>query len=160
MEYALSLFIGIFRSLLATALFISLSEFFRRVVLPWYADRIYRGIRVDGTWICEGTPDSEAKLVLEQKGDRITGVYSHGAKSGEKNSVTRYKFEGTLKDAYLSGTAFPESKYMLDSVVFILRIYHPATGNGLTLGGKALFLETNSGEIKTCDEDFKLKEEA
>ena len=43
----ISLGIGISSSLLATALFILVSEFFRRKILPWYADKIYRGVRID-----------------------------------------------------------------------------------------------------------------
>ncbi len=49
-DLVISLGIGISSSLFATALFISVSEFFRRIILPWYADKIYRGVRVDGEW--------------------------------------------------------------------------------------------------------------
>jgi hypothetical protein len=45
-----SLVIGIVSSLVATALFLGFAEFFRRSLLPWYIDKLYRGVRIDGTW--------------------------------------------------------------------------------------------------------------
>ena len=56
-----SLIIGISSSLAATLLFIGGSEIFRKIFLPWYADFIYKGIRIDGDWKLELNASEEAE---------------------------------------------------------------------------------------------------
>ncbi|MEZ8252098.1 hypothetical protein AB6C79_05210 [Vibrio splendidus] len=122
-NHLLSVVIGIISSLLATGVFIGMSEFFRRVVLPWYIDKVYRGVRVDGSWSLieidgisfEGR---EAKLSLTQHGDSISGIYYH-VNNGKKYT---YVVSGRLSGMYFLATAVPQSTRQIDAISFLLYI--------------------------------------
>ena len=58
------------------------------------------------------------KLVLEQRGDEITGEYSHLEKS-EQNS---YDIRGNIRDMYFIATAIPKSNRTIDCAAFIMHI--------------------------------------
>jgi hypothetical protein len=128
-DIALALIIGICSSLLATALFVSIAELFRRVVLPWYADKIYRGVRINGNWEAEfmGHPvvdltegEITQSLILVQKGDSISGTYTHT--SPEEMDV--YDINGCVRDQYFMATATPQSNRQIDGVVLMMRIFN------------------------------------
>ncbi|MGM8939735.1 hypothetical protein ACS8E2_13680 [Psychrobacter glaciei] len=124
-----SLVVGISSSLFATALFILVSEFFRRKVLPWYGDKIYRGVRIDGDWeVCEfkgvnlkDLKDSAGfiKLSLKQSGDVIEGIYSH---KGGDEETDQYVLQGRIRDMYFLATAVPKSNRHVDAITLLLYI--------------------------------------
>jgi len=149
---ALSLIIGIASSLIATGVFITLSELFRRVLIPWYSDKIYRGVRIDGQWDIsqvggKDIPDSaKGKIVmtfsLVQKGDKISGMYSHKKESDKLED--RYLLEGVVRDMYFLATAIPESNRRVDGISFLMYIdYH---NSKLTLNG-AMLCQAEPGEV-------------
>lgn len=122
---ALSLIIGISSSLLATAVFISMGEFFRKVVLPWYADKIYRGVRIDGEWEIKELHGEEweidnmsMNLSLKQKGEKITGIYKHKC----DEDIDEYFLEGRIRDMYFLATAVPKSNRHVDAITLLLHI--------------------------------------
>lgn len=154
----LSLVVGIASSLIATALFIGFSELMRRVILPWYADKIYRGVRIDGEWeLCRieekelSNKDSYMRLILEQNGDKIIGDYSH---KGKDEEVDEYIIDGRIRDMYFLATAVPKSNRKVDGISFLL---HIAYGKHLTMKGTFLS-QGKPGEV-SCHEalEFKLK---
>ena len=123
----LSLVIGILSSLFATALFISISELIRRVFIPWYSDKIYRGVRIDGIWdfveangVSMSSPESPALMSLTQKGEIITGSYSH--KDDITNEIDEYILEGKVRDMYFLATAIPKSKRQIDALSLLLHV--------------------------------------
>ncbi len=150
MDNFYSVLIGVVSSLLATTVFISATELFRRVFLPWYADKVYRGVRIDGNWqlvsvkghsIDEDAPTS--KLGISQKGDVITGSYQHPHLN--TGSICEYDFLGKIRDMYLLGSADPKSKTMIDAISFLLFIeYEDGT---LKLKG-SLLCRGKPGEIE------------
>lgn len=146
----ISLGIGISSSLLATALFISASEFFRRKILPWYADKIYRGVRIDGDWeVIEALGvnlkdhDRSMTLSLKQKGDVIAGTYSH--KDGDKE-IDEYIVEGRIRDMYFLATAIPKSNRHVDGITLLLYINNVKSKLVMTGG---LLYQSKPGEVKS-----------
>ncbi|WP_346837984.1 hypothetical protein [Microbulbifer sp. SAOS-129_SWC] len=129
-EIGVSLVVGIGSSLVATAIFISLSEFIRKVILPWYADKIYRGVRIDGTWEAtkfEGNKIDELmknnemlmKMVLRQKGELVSGSYIHKEQDQE---IDEYYLSGRIRDMYFLATAIPKSNRKIDGVSLMFHI--------------------------------------
>lgn len=156
----ISLIVGIVSSLLATVLFIGVSELIRRVIIPWYADKIYRGVRIDGDWeLChikeKGVPDNGAymRLTLEQKGDKIKGVYSH---KGKDEAADEYILDGRIRDMYFLATAVPKSNRQIDGISFLLHIEYDKSR--LAMNGNVLS-QGKPGEV-SCHENlvFKLKQ--
>ncbi len=156
-DLVVSLIVGISSSFLATALFILGGEFVRKTVLPWYGDRIYRGIRIDGKWkltqaLGINTEDKEIfmNLFLEQKGDVITGVYSHKDKD---EVVDEYIIQGRLRDMYFLATAVPKSNRLTDAITLLFYINN--VKSKLIMNGGMLHQST-PGEIgSTMDVEFQ-----
>ena len=118
-----SLLLGIASSLIATLLFIAISETIRRVLIPWYADMIYRGVRVDGDWTIEHEQNEEEKdvsqsLVLKQSGDKVSGEML--VIVGKSKHM--FKFTGRIENMYLSGVAYPTSQRLIDPQTFLFHI--------------------------------------
>ena len=151
MEYFLSVVIGIISSLIATALFIATTEFIKRRALPWYADKIYRGVRVDGKWLhIKEAGNEDLKKVyswfeLNQSGDKIHGIFGHAIESNENSETTTYSVEGILRDTYFIATMQPTSKTMIDALACNFRIYH--SESKLRMKGTVAYTDTKTGEV-------------
>lgn len=142
-EIALALIIGICSSLLATGLFIAISELFRRVILPWYADKVYRGVRIDGHWEVEDVADYSngercQSMTLKQKGDVISGVYTHA----DPEDTDVYDLHGRVRDQYFMATAAPQSNRHIDGIVLMLKIFNQ--GGKQRLKGGVLYQDDAS----------------
>lgn len=132
-----SLLVGIISSIFATALLVAVAELTRRILLPWYADKIYRGARVEGQWhvssveakSMSGAPIS-MDLQLKQRGDVVTGTYSHRSSDGE---ITSYEFSGQIRDRYLAAKIVPASEHQVDMGALLLYLGH--ADRHLTLTG-------------------------
>ena len=150
-----SLIVGIVSSLIATAAFIALSELFRRVVLPWYEDKIYRGVRIDGEWRLKSMagksldPQSDtltSKFTLHQRGEKITGEYMHTDEAGKPEI---YSVIGFIRDGYLSLLSEPKSRRAIDAGVGLYHIRYE--GSALRLLGSLSYVSA-PGVIKTQPE--------
>jgi len=158
MEYTLALIIGIISSLIATATFIGLSELMRRFVLPWYADKIYRGIRIDGKWMAcrfgdQKIPDSASRfeLDLKQSGDRITGFSTVQGKNEPEPTIC--KIYGQIRDGNFSATAQPIAPDMLDAMACLFRVIHK--DSKLHLKGHLLYLGDDSTQVVTTENNIE-----
>jgi len=149
----LSLIIGITSSLVATSIFIGGSLLIKNYFLPWYEDKIYTGIRIDGEWKSkeievngkllnmEKTPFT---LNLKQNGGKITGYYTHKDKEKEE----KYILEGKIKDMYFLATAVPVSKRATDGVSFLLHVFNK--NSKLSMGGSIL-AQSDYGTVKSYE---------
>jgi len=145
---AVSIIIGIVSSLFATAIFIILSEFIRRVAIPWYEDKIYRGVRIDGKWELLHLGDEDEliggismQLHLKQKGDVISGTYMHSM--GE--TTYNYLISGKIRDMYFLATAVPASNRQIDGMSLLLHIQYEKSK--LKMQGGVLY-EGSPGKVK------------
>lgn len=143
-----SLLIGIFSSLLATFVFIIGAQIFRKIIIPWFSDVIYKGLRVDGDWKLEdgdnGREDVYISLSLNQKADQVTGLLIYDI-SGEKSS---FNFNGSIQNMLLSGTAVPVSKKVIDGASILLHI--DQAGYSLKMTGGYCFYE-QAGKIAAVE---------
>ena len=165
-DVGLSLIVGIASSLVATGIFISLSELTRRVLLQWYADKIYRGVRVDGEWEVDKVAGKEVDLTaspklefmrlnLKQRGEVIEGSYVHKAK-GDGEEVEEYALNGKIRNMYFLATATPKSDRRIDGISFLLHISY--TKSKLVMAGAVL--SQNSPGAVSCHQgiEFTLKD--
>jgi hypothetical protein len=137
MDHFWSLVIGIVSSLVATALFLGFAEFFRRSLLPWYIDKLYRGVRIDGTWTLHMMDGKSIKLEdpekmifqLFQRGDRINGDYSYQVAAAP---VANYRVIGVIRDMHFMATLEPKSNRLIDPAVCLFYIEHVAGALALT----------------------------
>ena len=70
--------VGIISSLIATLVFFGLASVFRSIVIPWFLDKIYRGVRIDGRWVNEQADEKksinppEFRLTIQQRADALS----------------------------------------------------------------------------------------
>lgn len=147
-NYALSIIIGIVSSLFATAIFIMMSEFIRKVAIPWYEDKIYRGVRIDGKWelLHLGDEDEQVdglsmQLHLKQRGDVVFGTYMHSI----GDTTYTYVLSGKIRDMYFLATAVPESNRQIDGMSLLLHIQYKKSK--LQMQGGVLY-EGAPGEVE------------
>jgi len=135
----LTLIVGIASSLLATGMFIGASELVRRVILPWYADKVYRGVRIDGDWDIAFYKDIpkpaelQMSFHLSQSGEKISGQYSHGTPDTRRDV---YNVVGLVRDGYFLAYATPVSNRHLDGISILLHIR--SKGDDLLMAGSVL----------------------
>lgn len=116
-----SLIIGIVSSLVATLLFIGGTVFIRKGFLPWYADKVYRGVRIDGTWAMEASSyegSVAVALALTQSGEDVSGSVFVNVDEARMT----FDFSGRVQNMYLSGICHPQSKRHIDPMTFLLHI--------------------------------------
>lgn len=143
-----SLFIGISSSLVATAIFILVSEMIRKIAIPWFSDKIYKGVRIDGHW---DSLNGDAEFDLRQWGDKVTGRYSHTSHNG----ATTYKVTGILKNMYLMAITEPESEKIIDAASLLLHVEY--SEDCLILRGGVLY-KGDPGSIESWNGlEFKQK---
>ncbi|TXD45158.1 hypothetical protein TR80_001710 [Xanthomonas campestris] len=153
----LALIVGIISSLLATGLFIGASELIRRVFLPWYADKVYRGVRIDGDWdmaLLEGVPKPDGVQMsfhLKQSGDKISGQYSHGTPETRRDI---YNLTGILRDGYFLACATPASNRHLDGISVLLHVQ--SKKDDLLMVGSVLCCDAPGAVMAVGPVTFKL----
>lgn len=153
--------LGITSSLIATFIFLYLSWITKTVILPWYEDKIYRGVRIDGHWIAEkwdGTDIdeiaaiSEATIEIKQKADHISGIYSHVDR--DDGDTTSYVFKGEIRNSYVTASSWPIARDHIDAGAFVLNVY---SDNGLKMKGMISYIG-DSGNVGSCSVEFKKKD--
>ena len=123
-----TLFIGMLSSIFATVILTSICVFVRSVMIPWYADNIYHGVRIDGEWEFKGISGSEIgqnqnisfKLTLKQKSDKITGSLFTSLKKDDE--ISEYILDGKIRDMYFLATAIPKSNRNVDGTSLLLHV--------------------------------------
>lgn len=145
----ISLLIGISSSLVATGIFIGISELVRRKLIPWYSDQIYRSVRIDWEWELIEIDNTKydnikMKLSLEQSGEDIKGTYSHISKD---DTTDEYSLEGRIRNMYFVATAIPKSNRHVDAMSLLFHVNH--IDSNLSMSGSILAKDTSSKVIST-----------
>ena len=158
-EIAFPILLGITSSLVATFIVLGVSWIFKNIVIPWYADKIYRGARLDGHWVRSRIAGIEAntinyplaKMNLKQHGEKISGFYHHGENNHEKGTkLDNYKVSGHISNSFLSLTFTPTENDNIDAVTLILYIYNK--NHKLIMKGKALYISSESASVHCLDD--------
>ena len=157
-ELILPIILGIASSLVATAIFLSLSLLMKNVVLPWYADKIYRGVRLDGHWTrtelneidCLSLDHPLAKLILKQKGENLTGLYTHGSNSSaSEQPLESYIVVGHISNSFLTLSMQPMENDNIDATTGIWHVFNK--DNKLHLRGKKLCIDSENASVIAID---------
>jgi hypothetical protein len=141
-----SLGIGIASSLFATLAFLCLAQVVKTIIVPWFEDKIYRGVRLDGRWSVAVTSQENPgsaqnpSLSLQQKGDRISGFYSHDV----SGTLQIYRVEGQIRNTYFTASLWPVSNKEVDTAAILLRVF---TRDGLKMSGILTIVDTGEGKV-------------
>lgn len=124
MDAASSIILGVVSGVLTSAVLFASARILTRLIIPWYEERVYKGVRVEGSWILTEraagfdpelpprrpvTPQMAQYVSLEfaQYGNQIRGdalftVLSDSSASVER--IRRFRITGELSDRFLVAT--------------------------------------------------------
>ena len=145
-EILFALSVGIVASLISVFLSLMFREYWLKIIMPWYEERLYQGAKIEGQWrtITEYKDGgkNESIYTIKRKGHRIEGViYSpNGIDKGKS-----WSFHGRFKDLILTATYESSSPRILDKGSFSLMLKH----NGEKLTGHLIYYANDGNQMKT-----------
>jgi hypothetical protein len=138
---------GLISGVLATLLVFVFRSIWRGLIIPWFEERIYKDVRIEGNWysLYPTSSDSRQEVIsIERHGHAITGtiICISGRDVGEKYQVAGSFRNMLLPLAYESGdlTKTDRGTITLKSVF-----------NGNRLVGKLAFYNTTDDSIDTAN---------
>ncbi|QJR30028.1 hypothetical protein [Limnobacter profundi] len=141
--------LGIVSSLIATFVFLGLGWVLKKVVLPWFEDKIYRGVRVDGRWKLYFNNQKNSKffgmLELKQNGDRVSGSFTY--ENTDRTEVMTYRLVGAVANSYVNISLAPTARRSIDTGSLVARIYEES---GLQMTGTLIYISTKNGQIESA----------
>jgi hypothetical protein len=132
--------VGIVSGLVTGLMIYAFSVLWKRVLVPWYEDRVYKGLHVAGDWrVTHPHPEAAdmqwgqaGVLRLRQTAHRLSGTLllsPQPAYPGENRTMV---FSGEIADRFIRGTMAHEDRSRLGFVVLLLEV----VGDGRTLRGQ------------------------
>lgn len=138
--------IGLVSGLVVSFLVLVIGKFWRGVVEPWFEERVYKDLHLEGKWfsLYVETGDYRQEIInLKRHGHAITGtmICKNGADEGEEYSLC-----GSFRNLILPMTYESIDKNKSDRGAITLKSSH----NGQRLVGEIAMYETKSDSIDTA----------
>lgn len=143
-----SLLYGVFAGVITSALLFIVSKIFSALVIPWYQNIVYRGIRTDGAWTARaGDMNQSLHLLLHQAASRISGsatLVSDSPRSEDKYEAVRsFTVVGAIRDRFVELSLRHDSQQRLGACCLLLEV----VGDGRTMNGVFSFYSVVSHSI-------------
>lgn len=138
---------GLVSGVLATFLVFVFRSFWVAVLTPWFEERVYKDIKIEGKWFSLYPSDSgnrQEVISLDRRGHAITGtiVCATGGDAGEK-----YQVSGSFRNMLLPLAYESTDSSKSDRGTITLKSIH----NGERLAGKLAFYNTLDDSITTTN---------
>ncbi len=147
-----TIILGVVSGVITSAILWCIVIFFKKVITPWYEQRIYKGVNISGAWSSVKQNDHwklEIFLNLKQKAYLVTGSLQAKTTFPGIEYTNYYKVSGKIFDNHLLITysAQPVNRTGVGS--FLLRVAH----GGTELRGSAAYIaDGNLDEITSLNE--------
>ena len=148
----LSIFIGVLSGILTSIIIWLIVRTFRKIIIPWYQENIYRGIDISGEWKSHQEYAGKVKvdqiIQIKQKGHRIKGTLvsrNHMPSQGE--DVSSFIISGEIFDNYVDIEYKVENKKLIGRGSHLLRV----VDGGKNMKGGLVAIDRLSGGIITTD---------
>jgi hypothetical protein len=134
--------IGIIAGLLTTLLVVVVRQLWVTVIEPWYENRVYKDVRIEGVWhgkYGEGEFGEEV-VRISRVGHNVTGsiTVTNGPDKGQS-----YVFSGTFSNLILTAAYTAKDTSNLDRGSYCLMLVN----NGSNLVGYSSFYEDSKHKI-------------
>ncbi|WP_460593400.1 hypothetical protein [Giesbergeria sinuosa] len=138
---------GLISGLLATILVFVFRSAWSALIIPWFEERIYKDVRIEGSWYSLYPSSSDVRqevITLQRRGHAITGtiICSSGNDSGEK-----YQVSGSFRNMLLPLTYESADLTKTDRGSITLKAVH----NGERLAGKIAMYNTFEDSVETAN---------
>ncbi|WP_040433001.1 hypothetical protein [Chlorobium ferrooxidans] len=137
--------LGIVAGIITSMIIGAVTRFFYDTILPWYQQKVYKGVILQGTWDGEMAISGitySMSLCINQKGHKISG--SLIANTEDKNAPkkhTNMQFLGEINDGYAMINCISTDRTDISFGTMILKI-----GNRI-MTGKQLFRDLSESKV-------------
>jgi len=147
----------IIASTIASILTWTFLKFVDKILLQWYSNLLYKGVKIDGKWIAtilfkKDTNHEEVTFhetfEIKQKGNYISGTCSIKNQFDIESSISTYDIKGILINGYITLTCTINTKTETGMMNLILRICE----GGYALSGSVIWIDRNGEDILTFPE--------
>ena len=145
-EILFALSVGVIASLVSVLASLIFREYWLKIIIPWYEERLYKGAKIEGVWRTitkyRDGGENESIYTVKRKGHRIWGTINspNGIDKGKS-----WRFNGFFKDLILSATYESSSRRILDKGSFSLLLNH----NGEKLTGHLVYYANEGNTLKS-----------
>ncbi len=137
---------GLISGLIVTFLVVVIRAFWIHIIIPWFEERVYKDVQIEGKWFsCYPTDPSRLEVVsLKRHGHTVNGtiICTSGSDSGEN-----YNVQGSFRNLILPLTYEADDRTKTDRGAITLRLVQ----NSQRLAGKIAFYDTPADSINSVE---------
>ena len=112
---------GIVSGVLATFLVLICLSIWNKIIVPWYEDKVYKDIRIDGKWLIEEEEYGikyASMTIIKQTAHRVYGEITYI----DEPDLPLFMFYGEFRNLILTATHCAKTKTNLDRGTFTLMV--------------------------------------
>jgi hypothetical protein len=135
------LLVGVVSGLVTSAILFVFLQYWSRIIIPWFENRVYQGIRIDKKWkiTADNETAAQAEATISQSAHRISGIIIWQ----EAGKTLQYKLTGEFKDLILTATYKQRNVNTLDRGTITLL----CSQNGELLHGRYAWYDVTTSDI-------------
>jgi hypothetical protein len=150
--------LGIVSGIVTGMLIYSFSILWKRILVPWYEERVYRGLDISGEWNVKHPHPDEADmqwaqagvLTLRQTAHRLTGTMTLTPKDTNSNETRTFLFSGEISDRFIWAWMSHSERSRLGYAVALLEV----VGDGRSLKGRQVHYDVLNDVIDTAPTEY------
>jgi hypothetical protein len=147
-----SLIIGIVSGIITTALIYLAVLIFRKIVIPWYQEIVYKGIDVGGKWRMSSAEieGMDMFLNLAQHAHRLKGtltLFRKNEMESQIDPIRTYKIEGSISNRFIVATLSLIEKNRLGIGTLLFEV----VGDGQRLKGNWTYYSVSDSNIDSVE---------
>lgn len=149
----ITIFMGVLSGVFTAALIWVAMSLFNKIVIPWYQQRVYRGIDISGEWTSNkeylGKIKVDQSIQISQKGHRIKGVLiSRNKIPNRGNDTTSFSIDGEVFNNYVYIVYKTTDKRYIGRGSFLLKVKE----GGDKLWGGLIAIDRFSAKVMTSED--------
>ncbi|WP_044891761.1 hypothetical protein [Opitutus terrae] len=147
-QLTLNLALGIVSGVLTAALLYFAAVFFRKVIIPWYLELVYRGVDLSGKWTNKiELPEGLTQTLIgniRQSAHRLSGEITLSKnRNGEEPRLVHLVAQGEVRDRLVTLRITSKEPKRISLCVILLEVF----GSGDKMRGFSAWYDTGPGEI-------------
>ncbi|MFA7000477.1 MAG: hypothetical protein WC241_05225 [Candidatus Paceibacterota bacterium] len=148
-----ALLVGIISGILTTVIIYTIVSIFKRILLPWYQELIYRGLDINGEWrekqVLANGIVIENVINLKQKGHKLSGTVTVIKKFPKKedSEIKIFDIKGNFYDRLVSASCKNSDRKSIGCYNILLEVMH----GGKEMVGSFAWYDVGTNRIFSAD---------
>lgn len=153
-----SIILGVVSGILTSFVIWLIIKLFQKIVLPWYQNFTYQGLKISGSWvgfyenkfnhtndpkssnnITRNNNDPDYSIHLKQKGHIIYGTLTRNKTSAGERDIKEFEFEGLFRNGDLVFYYKPKDQTRLGLGCYVMKL----ADDGRKFEGSSLYIASN-----------------